>query len=69
MSTKLANELKALGLKQRDFAEMIGVDPITVYRWGTSLRTPQYVDVVLRLLAYKQSVKQVILNAVNNLPD
>jgi DNA-binding transcriptional regulator YiaG len=69
MSTKLAIQLKALGLKQADFAEMIGVEHETVYRWGASRCTPQYVDVILRLLAYKQNVKQVMLNAINGLPD
>lgn len=51
----LASTRKSLGLTQRQLAELVGVDPITISRWERGVRTPRGVHA--RLLA--QALSQV----------
>jgi len=59
MSRKFSKELASIGLKQHQFAEMIGIQPDTVSRWGNSI--PTYATVIIKLLAEKQDIRRQLI--------
>ena len=55
----LRNRLKRVGMTQKDLADALGVNPVSVSRWET---TPKYADAFLkgveRYYELRQSIKE-----------